>query len=143
MNRHTRTKILVQSSPSLAEQLADEITVAYSVIEMIAPRQGLTMVKMRETAKKSLFYIGEALMTEAMVEIEATSALACLLEWKKCGLGIWRSSMQLPSKPPRNKGMGKSPKRGRTAIEGKASKRTSSVNGNESIVRNNGCLKRS
>ncbi|MDQ0206973.1 phosphonate C-P lyase system protein PhnG [Alkalicoccobacillus murimartini] len=70
MKRHMRTKILVESGPALAAQLADEVIAGYSVVEMVAPRQGLTMVKMRETAKKSLFFIGEALITEAMVEID-------------------------------------------------------------------------
>ena len=70
MNRRMRTEILIQSSPLLGEQMANEITSAYEVIELLAPRQGLTMVKVRETAKNSLFYMGEILMTEAMVEID-------------------------------------------------------------------------
>ena len=79
MKRHRRTQILIQSEPKLAEEMASEITERYLVQEMIAPRQGLTMVKMRETAKKSLFYMGEVLMTEAMVEIHGHTGIGMIV----------------------------------------------------------------
>lgn len=70
MRRRRRTEILVQANPNLAASLANEIKQTYTYKEIVAPRHGLTMVKMRESAQKSLFYIGEVLVTEAKVEIQ-------------------------------------------------------------------------
>ena len=69
MKRRRRTEILIQGNPELAEKLAASIIAAYDYKEIIAPRNGLTMVKMRESAKNSLFYMGEVLVTETKVEI--------------------------------------------------------------------------
>lgn len=69
MKRRKRTEILVQSNGNLAKELATSITTQYSCYELAAPEQGMIMVKMRESAKNSLFYLGEVLITEAKVEI--------------------------------------------------------------------------
>ena len=69
MNRRQRTEILIQGAPTLSEKLATIITDSYKCREVVAPRYGLTMVKMRESAQKSLFYLGEVLVTEAKVMI--------------------------------------------------------------------------
>ncbi|WP_200416147.1 phosphonate C-P lyase system protein PhnG [Virgibacillus salexigens] len=69
MKRRRRTEILVQSNADLAEHLAETILQTYTCKEIVPPHHGLTMVKMRESAKQSLFYIGEVLVTEAKVEI--------------------------------------------------------------------------
>ncbi|SEJ46412.1 alpha-D-ribose 1-methylphosphonate 5-triphosphate synthase subunit PhnG [Bhargavaea ginsengi] len=69
MKRRRMTEILIEGNPELADRLASEIRHHYPVRELAAPRQGLTMIKMRETAKQSLFYLGEVLVTEAKVEI--------------------------------------------------------------------------
>ncbi|MGG4180731.1 phosphonate C-P lyase system protein PhnG [Virgibacillus pantothenticus] len=69
MKRRRRTEILVQANTDLAKSLAYQIKQTYTYKEIVAPQYGLTMVKMRESAKKSLFYIGEMLVTEAKVEI--------------------------------------------------------------------------
>ncbi len=72
MKRKQRTEILIQDGGSLANKLAETITTKYNYLEIIKPQYGLTMVKMRETAKKSLFYVGEVLITEAKIEINQT-----------------------------------------------------------------------
>lgn len=69
MNRRQRTEILIQGAPTLSKKLATIITDSYKCREVVAPRYGLTMVKMRESAQKSLFYLGEVLVTEAKVMI--------------------------------------------------------------------------
>lgn len=69
MKRRRRTEILIQGDERLAAQLAQSIIDTYECREIIAPQYGLTMIKMRESAKNSLFYIGEVLITEAKVEI--------------------------------------------------------------------------
>ncbi|GAB3062253.1 phosphonate C-P lyase system protein PhnG [Virgibacillus ainsalahensis] len=70
MKRRRRTEILIQGEPSLAHKFATEIIETYDCMEIIAPHYGMTMVKMRESAKNSLFYLGEVLVTEAKVEIQ-------------------------------------------------------------------------
>lgn len=70
MKRKRRTEILIQGNVQLAQKLAESIVDTYECREIVAPQYGLTMIKMRETAKNSLFYIGEVLITEAKVEIK-------------------------------------------------------------------------
>jgi len=70
MNRRKRTEILIKSGNDLAKKLADEIRGKYEIKEIEAPNHGLVMIKIRETAKKELFYLGEILVSEAKVYIE-------------------------------------------------------------------------
>ncbi|TQR20564.1 phosphonate C-P lyase system protein PhnG [Psychrobacillus vulpis] len=70
MKRRRRTEILIQGDERLADRLAQSIIDTYECREIVAPQYGLTMIKMRESAKNSLFYIGEVLITEAKVEID-------------------------------------------------------------------------
>ncbi|WP_413375522.1 phosphonate C-P lyase system protein PhnG [Alkalihalobacillus sp. 1P02AB] len=70
MKRRRRTKILIEGEPILAKEMAKEITDKYKWQQVVEPRIGLTMVKVRETAQNSLFYLGEVLMSEAKVEVQ-------------------------------------------------------------------------
>jgi len=67
--RRRRTEILIQGDGQLAQKFAESIVDIYEFREIMAPQYGMTMIKMRETAKNSLFYIGEVLITEAKVEV--------------------------------------------------------------------------
>ena len=69
MKRRRRTEILIQGNEQLAQKFAQAIIAKYECREITAPQYGMTMIKMRESAKNSLFYIGEVLITEAKVEI--------------------------------------------------------------------------
>lgn len=69
MKRRRRTEILIQGKTNLANQFAEQIINHYTVREISPPEYGLTMLKMRETARNSLYYMGEVFMTEAKVEI--------------------------------------------------------------------------
>ncbi len=69
MNRRRRTEILIRGSKELAEKLAKEIEQKYDIKTIDEPNNGLVMIKMRETAKKQLFYLGEVLVTEAKINI--------------------------------------------------------------------------
>lgn len=69
MKRKRRTRILIEGSSCLAERLSDEIAEKYIVKTIEEPNSGLVMIKMRETAKNSLFYLGEVLVTEAKVQL--------------------------------------------------------------------------
>jgi alpha-D-ribose 1-methylphosphonate 5-triphosphate synthase subunit PhnG len=69
MNRRKRTKILIDGSRNFARELVNEIEHNYDIHILAEPHHALTMVKLRETAKKTLFYLGEVLVTETKVEI--------------------------------------------------------------------------
>ncbi|MGH4051633.1 MAG: phosphonate C-P lyase system protein PhnG [Clostridium sp.] len=77
MNRKRRTEILIKGSNEIAKSLCSEIDKKYTVKIVEEPNYGLVMVKMRESAKKTLFYMGEVLVTEAKILIEG-----------KLGIGI-------------------------------------------------------
>lgn len=68
MTRKQRTRILVHAAEELRHDLAQQIRSRYAVKTVEAPRQGLVMVKMRESARSSLFYLGEVLVTQAKVQ---------------------------------------------------------------------------
>lgn len=79
MDRRRRTEILIKGSMEIAKKMSLEISEKYKVKVIEEPNSGLVMIKMREDAKKSLFYLGEVLITEAKVEVNG-----------KLGIGIVR-----------------------------------------------------
>ena len=70
MERARRTRILIEGSPELRQELCRRVETRRAVATVDEPRGGLVMIKMRETAKNGLFYIGELLVTEAKVMVE-------------------------------------------------------------------------
>lgn len=70
MKRRRRTEILIKGSVETSKKLAEEIINNYDIKTIEKPNSGLVMIKIRETAKKNLFYLGEVLVTEAKVQIE-------------------------------------------------------------------------
>jgi len=79
MNRRKRTTILIDGSRSLARELVSEIERNYDIHVLTAPQQALTMIKLRETAQKSLFYLGEVLVTETKVQINNTFGIGIVV----------------------------------------------------------------
>jgi alpha-D-ribose 1-methylphosphonate 5-triphosphate synthase subunit PhnG len=77
VNRKRRTEILIKGSSEIAKIISLEIEEKYIVKVVEEPNYGLVMVKIREGAKRTLFYIGEVLVTEAKVLIQG-----------KLGIGI-------------------------------------------------------
>lgn len=55
VKRAERTKLLIEVGREEALQMANEVCHHYEVIEIQAPREGLVMIKMRESAQQSLF----------------------------------------------------------------------------------------
>ncbi|UKS28616.1 phosphonate C-P lyase system protein PhnG [Paenibacillus sp. HWE-109] len=70
MKRKQRTEILINGTADLAVSLSQDIASRYNIVVIEEPNHGLVMVKVRETAQKSLFYLGEVLVTECKVQIE-------------------------------------------------------------------------
>ena len=79
ISRRRRTEALVESDPSVAHDLAALVERAVGVREVAPPRQGLVMCQVRETARNSRFYLGEALMTECRVRIGDVEGLGVVL----------------------------------------------------------------
>lgn len=69
MKRKQRTETLINGSPNIASVMAGEIKSRYDIEVMEEPNHGLVMVRVRETAQNSLFYLGEVLVTECKVRI--------------------------------------------------------------------------
>ncbi len=80
MKRPLRTKLLIEVGHNEAIEMANEIIKNYEVQEIQPPRQGLTMIKLRESAKNSLFYIGEVLVTETKVKIGNSFGTGIVME---------------------------------------------------------------
>lgn len=69
MNRKRRTKIFIDYANKEVIDMSNEIKGKYDVEIIQEPHEGLTMIKVRETAKNTLFYLGEMLITETKVRI--------------------------------------------------------------------------
>jgi len=69
MIRKQRTEILIKGSAEVSAKLAHEILSVYDVQTIEEPNNSLVMVKVRESAQRSLFYLGEVLITECKVMI--------------------------------------------------------------------------
>jgi alpha-D-ribose 1-methylphosphonate 5-triphosphate synthase subunit PhnG len=69
MTRKRRTRILIEGDPVLARYICANIEARTKVSITSEPREVLVMNKVRETARNSLFYLGEALLTECKVSI--------------------------------------------------------------------------
>lgn len=79
MNRKRRCKVLIDGNSKIAEQLAAVIKSNYKINVLDVPNNGLVMMKMRENAKQSLFYIGEVAVIEARVEVQGSIGLGVLI----------------------------------------------------------------
>ena len=88
MNRKRRTEILIKGSSEIAKKLSLEIEEKQIVEIVEEPNYGLVMVKMRESAKRTLFYIGEVLVTETKVLIQGKLGLG-IVSGNKTELAYW------------------------------------------------------
>ena len=79
MNRRKRTKILIDGSRNFTRELVNEIERNYDIHVLATPQQALAMVKLRETAQKSLFYLGEVLVTETKVQVNNTLGIGIIV----------------------------------------------------------------
>jgi alpha-D-ribose 1-methylphosphonate 5-triphosphate synthase subunit PhnG len=81
MRRRRRSEILIKGSSELAKGMFREIEKNYEIKTIEDSHNALVMIKMRESAKNSLFYLGEVLVTEAKIQID-----------EKFGVGIVRGN---------------------------------------------------
>ena len=78
MTRQRRTRVLVLGDSALRRQLADEVRAAVAVEETVPPRLGLVLATVRESARRSLFHLGEVLVTEAKVRVAGAPGLGLI-----------------------------------------------------------------
>ncbi len=79
LTRRERTRVLVDSDPRLACELAELIESEMPATDITAPHQGLVMCQVRETARNSRFYLSEVLVTESRVRIGDAEGLGLLM----------------------------------------------------------------
>lgn len=72
LTRKKRTRILVEGSPDTAKNLSRRVAEAHEIHVIEEPNEGLVMVRMRETSKRSLLNLGEVLVTECRVRLGET-----------------------------------------------------------------------
>ncbi|MDO5028210.1 MAG: phosphonate C-P lyase system protein PhnG [Bacillota bacterium] len=85
MNKKERTKIFIDYASDQAKDLARLIEANEDIEIIQEPKEGLAMIKVRETAKNSLFYLGEVLITETKVRIKDQIGLG-IVKGKDCEL---------------------------------------------------------
>jgi len=69
LNKTRRTRILIDYGKATAITMAEFIKEKYSIEMISEPTEALTMIKVRESAQNSLFYLGEVLVTETKVRV--------------------------------------------------------------------------
>ena len=79
MIRKTRTEILIKGSSEVSVKLAQEILNVYEVKTLEEPNNSLVMVKVRESAQRSLFYLGEVIITECKVMLEGALGIGMVM----------------------------------------------------------------
>ncbi|HIV20103.1 MAG TPA: phosphonate C-P lyase system protein PhnG [Candidatus Merdivicinus intestinigallinarum] len=79
MNKRRLSKILAKASPQQVQELAGEIKTQHEITVVKAPEKSLVMIKMRDPVKESLFYLGEVIVSEAIVDLDGAKGTAVLL----------------------------------------------------------------
>lgn len=75
MDRKRRTEILIKGDRKLSKDISEFIKQKYKVKIISSANQALVMVKARESAMQSLFFLGEVLVTEAKVQIDGATGI--------------------------------------------------------------------
>lgn len=79
MEKRRISKILARAGKDQVKRLADEIKKDYSPVIVKAPEKSLTMIRMREPVRESLFYLGEVIVSEAIVDLVGAKGVAVLM----------------------------------------------------------------
>jgi alpha-D-ribose 1-methylphosphonate 5-triphosphate synthase subunit PhnG len=79
MDKKRLTKILAKADRRDVAAMSADIRKTYRPVIVKEPGKTLAMIKMREPVKQSLFYIGEVIVSEAVVEIDGVRGVAVLM----------------------------------------------------------------
>lgn len=78
MVRKERTEVMAHAETAFLKKLVAYVTKNHEVQILEEPNSGLVMMKMRESAQKHLFYLGEVFVTECKVMIGDVIGLGIL-----------------------------------------------------------------
>ena len=76
MDKKRLTKILARADRRDVASLSAEVRKTHRPVIVKEPTKTLTMIKMSEPVKQSLFYIGEVIVCEATVELDGVKGIA-------------------------------------------------------------------
>ncbi|MFT3952321.1 MAG: phosphonate C-P lyase system protein PhnG [Oscillospiraceae bacterium] len=76
MDKKRLFRIMAKAERGVILALAEKISRSYAVVVVKEPSKTLAMIKLREPVKSGLFYIGEVIVTEAVVELAGTKGIA-------------------------------------------------------------------
>ena len=79
MEKRRISKILARAGKEQVKRLADEIKENYSPVIVRAPEKSLTMIRLREPVQESLFYLGEVIVSEAIVDLDGAKGVAVIM----------------------------------------------------------------
>ncbi len=79
MEKRRISKILARAGKEEVKKLADEIKENYTPVIVKAPEKSLTMIRMREPVQDSLFYLGEVIVSEAIVDLDGAKGVAVIM----------------------------------------------------------------
>lgn len=76
MEKKRLFRIMAKANREVIARFAGDIKKKYEVVIIKEPCKTLTMIKMREPVKSSLFYLGEVMVTEAVIELGGARGMA-------------------------------------------------------------------
>ena len=76
MDKKRLTRILARADKQDVAKMSADIQKTHRPVIVKEPGKTLTMIKMREPVKESLFYIGEVIVCEATVELDGVKGIA-------------------------------------------------------------------
>ena len=79
MERNRFSRILARADKRDVAALSADIQKTCDPVIVKGPGKTLAMIKMREPVRQSLFYIGEVIVCEAVVEIDGVQGMAVLM----------------------------------------------------------------
>ena len=79
MDKRRFTKVLARADRNEVAALSAEIQQTYRPVIVKEPGKTLTMIKLRDPIKQGMFYIGEVIVCEAMVEIDGIQGISVLM----------------------------------------------------------------
>lgn len=79
MEKKRLFRIMAKADREFAIEIANQIKEKEEITIVKEPEKVLTMIKMREPVKQSLFYLGEVIVTEAAVAVGGANGVAVLM----------------------------------------------------------------
>lgn len=72
-------RILAKADNNVVMDFAKDIKDAHDVVIIKKPEKSLAMIKVRESVKESLFYLGEVMITEAAASVNDHKGIAVMM----------------------------------------------------------------